>query len=125
MRACRRLGLLLGLTTLLFAAASWGGDPEALSEQPHFTVGKLDVQRDKVFHKVVIEGSYTGTDGKPIRFKRYEKLGQDKAFRIWLEGMGGFIEQQEALFTSLNEFPGGAPPLAETLAEPAHDRPDP
>ena len=111
-------------TTPLFGAAAWGGDQEASSGQSQFTMpwrahatGKPDVQRDRVFHKEVIEGSFTGTDGKPIRFKRYEKLGPDNGFLIWIEGMGGFIEQQEALFTSLNEFPGYAPPFAETLAD--------
>jgi alpha-beta hydrolase superfamily lysophospholipase len=104
-------------TTLPFTTAVREGDPEVLSEQSQFAVGKPDVQRDNVFHRIVIEGNYTGTDGKPIRFKRYEKLGQDKAFLIWIDGMGGFIEQQEALFTSANEFPGGFSPFAETLAD--------
>jgi alpha-beta hydrolase superfamily lysophospholipase len=104
-------------TTLPFTPAVRDGDPQVLSEQSQFAEGKPDVQRDDVFHRIVIEGNFTGTDGKPIRFKRYEKLGQDKAFLIWIDGMGGFIEQQEALFTSLNEFPGGAPHFTETLAD--------
>lgn len=107
-------------TALPITPAPAESDREALSKHAQFGAGRVDVQlvqRDKLFHKIVIEGSYTGTDGKPIRFKRYEKLGEDKGLLIWIDGMGGFIEQHEALFTSLNEFPGGFSPFAETLAD--------
>lgn len=73
--------------------------------------------KDSRFNRVISEHYFTGSDGTPRRYKKYEHRGGDDAFVIFLHGRGGFAERYDALFTSLNGYPGPDVPIDETLAD--------
>ncbi len=74
-------------------------------------------QKDNRFNRIVSEHYFTGSDCTPRRYKKYEHRGADDAFVVFLHGRGGFAERYDALFTSLNGYPGPNVPIEETLAD--------
>lgn len=72
---------------------------------------------DKRFHRRIITDQFIGSDGNPIRYRRYERMGRDKAFVIFLNGRTEFIEKYDVLFSSLHEYPTQQVPLSQTLAD--------
>lgn len=73
--------------------------------------------RDRRFKRIVTEGTFTGVDGETLRYKRYEHIGPDAAYVIFLHGFSGYLEKYEYLFTARNEYPGSGIPRDETLAD--------
>ena len=69
------------------------------------------------FGRVVTERWFVGSDDTLRRYKRYENIGRDEAFVVFLHGRGGYIERYDALFTARNGYPGYDVPIEETLAD--------
>lgn len=72
---------------------------------------------DAKFQRVVLTGTFAGSDGNPRRFRLYEKLGKSAGLVTFLNGRGEFIEKYDVLFTSLHEYPVGGAAANETLAD--------
>lgn len=72
---------------------------------------------DWEYKRWVIEGTFTGADGEPTRFKVYNRWGKKHGFVVFLNGRAGFIEKYDAMFTSLHEFPVDLAPADQTLAD--------
>lgn len=123
----RTLALVaLASTTALTgcAAQSADGDTESVSSTAQDIVKaatdaglEFTWKIDAKFQRVVLTGTFTGSDGNPRRFRLYEKLGTDQGLVAFLNGRGEFIEKYDVLFTSLHEYPTGEAAPGETLAD--------
>jgi alpha-beta hydrolase superfamily lysophospholipase len=67
--------------------------------------------------RIVTTAYFKGSDGQPIRYRKYEHRGQDKAIVVFLNGRAEFIEKYDVLFSTLHEFPLGRVPMDETLTD--------
>ncbi len=67
--------------------------------------------------RIVTTAYFKGSDGQPIRYRKYEHRGQDKATVVFLNGRAEFIEKYDVLFSTLHEFPVGRVPMDETLTD--------
>jgi alpha-beta hydrolase superfamily lysophospholipase len=75
------------------------------------------VRLDLRYRRLVVDRSFTGTDGLPLRGRVYETLGADDAYVVFLNGRTDFVEKYDVLFSSLHEYPKGRAPRSETWAD--------
>lgn len=111
--------LALVATVALGACGAAPTDDPGASEQAVSAAEacKTTAALDKTYKRIVRTSTFTGADGLPVRYRVYGDLGHDKAAVVFLQGRAEFIEKYDVLFTGLHEFPVGAAPADQTLAD--------